>query len=112
MGDLPLPMSRRAECRASLHVCRMCLFYDTKLAKSSREPIAEPVQDKTRANFCGYFQPNPARGNASQKPANDARAAAEALFGDKPAASPAAERKDLDDWFKSLRKKISPPMRA
>jgi len=33
LGDLPIPLSRIAECRAcsaSLHVCRMCLFYDTK----------------------------------------------------------------------------------
>lgn len=60
--DEPLPLSRTAECRqcrAELHVCRMCEFYDTGKAHACREPVAEPVSDKTRANFCGWFRPRP-----------------------------------------------------
>ena len=59
LGDLPLPLSRRAECPAcdaDLHVCVMCEFYDTRVAKSCRETIAEEVKDKRRANFCDYFR--------------------------------------------------------
>ena len=58
--DVPLPLSRRAECLscgAELHVCRMCRFYDRAVANDCREPVAEPVADKTRANFCGYLEP-------------------------------------------------------
>ena len=58
LADLSLPLLRTEECRAcraELHVCRMCRFFDTGKAKSCAEPIADEVQDKTRSNFCGYF---------------------------------------------------------
>lgn len=82
--DLPLPLSRRAECPAcdaDLHVCVMCEFYDTRVAKSCREPVAEEVKDKERANFCDYF-----RARAGVQPggahaaAEDAHAKLKALF--------------------------------
>ncbi|HEY3730881.1 MAG TPA: hypothetical protein VGL28_06420 [Steroidobacteraceae bacterium] len=60
LAVLTLPLSRRDECprcRAELHVCRMCKDYDEHVAKKCREPIAEEVSDKTRANFCDYFAP-------------------------------------------------------
>jgi hypothetical protein len=83
--DLLLPVSRTAECRnchAPLHVCRQCEFYDTRVANHCREPIAEKVKDKTRANFCGYFRPAPviAAGGGEDKAAA-AQAELEALFG-------------------------------
>lgn len=56
--DQALPIGRVAECstcRASLHVCRMCELFDTRVAMSCREPVAEEVKDKERANFCEYF---------------------------------------------------------
>ena len=37
----------------------MCVDYDTSVAKSCREPIAEEVKEKDRANFCDYFKPRP-----------------------------------------------------
>ena len=105
LGDITLPLSRSAECkacRASLHVCKMCVFYDTKVAKACREPIADLVGDKTRANFCGYFQPNPKLGALKAAPTADARSVADALFGG--AGSPDAETnaawQKLDDLFK------------
>jgi|SRR6056297_856823 len=82
--DEPLPLSRTAECRhcrAELHVCRMCEFYDPAKANACREPVAEAVSDKTRANFCGWFR---------------ARAGLTAAGGD-PAAE--AARRQLDDLF-------------
>ena len=82
----PLPLARAAECpscHADLHVCRLCEFYDPALAKSCREPVADAVQDKVRANFCGYFQPRPhAFTVRDMQPVQDARNGLDALFGD------------------------------
>ena len=86
--DLPLPMSRTAECsicRVDLHVCRMCEFYDIRVAMNCREPIAADVRDKERANFCEYFA---AKAGAYNGYAGDATQAArrqlESLFGGDP----------------------------
>lgn len=85
LDDVPLPLRRRDECPAcgtDLHVCRMCEFYDPSVAKSCREPIAEEVTDKERANFCDYFRGRPgvqAAGGADDTQA--ARAKLDALFG-------------------------------
>jgi hypothetical protein len=83
--DEPLPLSRRAECRqcrAELHVCRMCIHYDARIATQCREDRAEDVTDKEHANFCDWFKP---RQNAYDPPdkarADAARAGLEALFG-------------------------------
>lgn len=86
LASLSLPFLRTEECRtcrAELHVCRMCRFYDTSKAKSCSEPVADEVQDKTRANFCGYlvaaggrFQPRGAVTDAT-------KTALESLFGSK-----------------------------
>ena len=57
---LSLPLRRLDECKAchsELHVCRMCVEYDTRVAKHCREPTAEEVRDKTEANFCDHFKP-------------------------------------------------------
>ena len=62
LDDMPMPLRRRDECPAcgaDLHVCRMCEFYDTSVAKSCREPVAEEVTDKERAQFCDYFRAQP-----------------------------------------------------
>jgi hypothetical protein len=85
LEELPLPLGRSAECKACgayLHVCRLCEFYDPRVAKSCREPIAEEVQDKERANFCDYFQARPGAFVAQDdSAARRARAEVEALFG-------------------------------
>ena len=60
LDEVPKPISRYAEClecRAELHVCRLCRFYDTSVAQDCREPMADEVKDKTRANFCEFFEP-------------------------------------------------------
>ena len=44
LDDEPLPLARTAECavcNADLHVCRLCEWYDTAVAKACREPVAE-----------------------------------------------------------------------
>jgi hypothetical protein len=85
LAEYTLPLRRIEECRscrAELHVCRMCEFYDVSVAKHCREPIADEVQDKQRANFCDYFQPTKTAYRPGDLSAADrARADLEALFG-------------------------------
>jgi hypothetical protein len=106
----PLPLARLAvcpACRADLHVCRLCIFYDPGVADRCREPVAEVVHDKERANFCGYFQPRAgAHAGSGPDPARAAKAQLEALFGASPGGEtepPSSEaeqtRRRLDDLF-------------
>ena len=84
LAALSLPLRRQDECKAcgaELHVCRLCEFYDTAVAKSCREPVAEEVKDKTRANFCDYFRPRPDAFHAESGEADRAKSDLEALFG-------------------------------
>lgn len=87
LAHLSLPLTRRDECRqcrAELHVCKLCEFYDTSKAKHCREPIADEVRDKERANFCDYFKPKPGAYSSKQLgEAERARAQLDALFGKK-----------------------------
>jgi hypothetical protein len=109
LADVTLPLRRLEECRtcsAELHVCKLCEWYSVSVAKQCREPIAEEVKDKERANFCDYFKPRPhAYAKADVTASSRARADLDALFGGgaKPAAEPtAAERAkaELDKLFK------------
>jgi hypothetical protein len=57
------------------------MFFDTAAPQQCREPVADLVSDKQRANFCGYFQINP---QACVSPVNqdaDAQRQLDALFG-------------------------------
>lgn len=115
LGDEPLPLARLAECRgcgAELHCCRLCKFYDTGVARHCREPIAEEVKEKARANFCGYFEPRPgAYTPRDEAPEEQARRELEALFGGSPPAPESSEpaapeteearaRRELDRLFR------------
>lgn len=60
----------------------MCEFYAPSVAKSCREPVAEEVADKERANFCDYFRARSgihAAGRIAE--ADAARTKLEAMFG-------------------------------
>jgi hypothetical protein len=84
--DLSLPFGRSdycPACRAELHVCRMCRFFDTSKARQCAEPVAEPVQNKERANFCGYFEPVAGRYRPTDPARDTASSALEALFAPK-----------------------------
>jgi ribosome-binding protein aMBF1 (putative translation factor) len=85
LAALTLPLRRLEECprcRAELHVCRLCVEYDTSVATRCREPTAEEVREKERANFCDFFQPRPgAYAAASTTEAERARAELDKLFG-------------------------------
>jgi hypothetical protein len=109
LAALTLPLRRLEECKAcgaELHVCRMCVDYDTTVAKSCREPIAEEVKEKERANFCDYFKPRPhayrPRDSAAEQ---QSRAALGALFGDTAGSAgsqpaPDASRTKLEELFR------------
>ena len=85
LSGLPSPFGRRDECpdcRVDLHVCQFCVFYDTSVAKHCREPIAEEVKDKERANFCDYFSVHAGRyAVVDHGPQASSRAQLESFFG-------------------------------
>ena len=84
LAEVLLPIARLAtckKCKAHLHVCRLCEYYDTRVSNSCREPIAEKVPDKKRANFCGYFQPAAKLEKADGGPVEANRETLEGLFG-------------------------------
>jgi hypothetical protein len=45
-------------CNKQTHVCRNCRFFQPGRPNDCHEPVAEPVHDKQRANFCDYFEPS------------------------------------------------------
>lgn len=104
LKSLPLPLGRLDECpvcRAPLHVCRFCQFFDANTARKCREKDAEEVIDKEKANFCDYFKPPPGPySQAAVDKAQLARAKLDALFGGeaKPESADDA-RKKLDELF-------------
>jgi ribosome-binding protein aMBF1 (putative translation factor) len=60
LSALTLPLRRLEVCKAcnaELHVCKMCIEYDTSKAKHCKEPTAEEVRKKDEANFCDHFKP-------------------------------------------------------
>lgn len=69
-------------CGKATHACRNCRFYRPGISNDCQEPVADHVADKTRANFCDYFTPNPGASadSGTRESADDLLAAAEALF--------------------------------
>ena len=86
LAEVIIPVGRTdycRACRAEVHVCRMCRFFDLSKAKHCAEPIADPVRDKERANFCGYFVPVSGRFRPPAPVADQALDALKSLFGTK-----------------------------
>lgn len=85
VADLPLPLSRLAECpkcRAYLHACRLCEFYDPRITSQCQEERAEEVRDKEHANFCDWFKPRPdAHRPRDEEKKQSAKSKLDALFG-------------------------------
>jgi len=68
-------------CGADLHCCLNCKFYDLSMSKQCREPNAELVKEKPKANFCDYFVFADARvAGASDSAGEQARRALGDLF--------------------------------
>jgi hypothetical protein len=75
-------VGRRDECpscRADVHACKNCEFYDPKVYNECRETSAEVVRERDRANYCDFFEPRKAASGGISK-AELLRAQAEALF--------------------------------
>ena len=66
------------KCSADLRCCKMCEFYDPKAYNECREPSADRILEKEKANFCDYFK----LGNKenSKKNKDDIMAQANSLF--------------------------------
>jgi len=57
-------------CKADLHCCLNCVFYERGVYNDCREGQAERVLDKSRFNFCDYFRFKVTEGKANPLPAN------------------------------------------
>ena len=72
----------RAECPScgsDAHVCLNCSHYDPGAYNQCREPQAEWVSNREKANRCEYFRPSGAW-KTSSKRTSDARAKLDSLF--------------------------------
>ncbi|MCO4753914.1 MAG: hypothetical protein KC478_05505 [Bacteriovoracaceae bacterium] len=65
-------------CRAVLRCCRMCVFYDKSSYNECKEPTADRILDKEKANFCDHYKVG--QGQNAQSEKVDILAQANALF--------------------------------
>jgi hypothetical protein len=117
-------------CRAAMHACKNCKYWDVGAHNQCREPQAAYVPDREGGNFCDYFDFKPATAkddsaaararleaafsseSAKGKkvvtpPSNDPRARLDRMFGGSGAPSKSKvvqnegdAKKGLDDLFK------------
>lgn len=66
-------------CGRDLHVCKNCRFHDPSAYNECREPNAERVSDRERANRCDYFAPGGGEAGGDD-PGGAARDQLDALF--------------------------------
>ena len=70
-------------CSSDLHCCRNCRFYDPAVSNQCREPQAEWVTEKDKANFCEFFVFSDSTGpRAAARKAPSARERFNRLFRD------------------------------
>lgn len=99
-----LPLSRLdlcPDCGVELHVCRMCRHYAPSAPEACDEDDAIEVRNKTAANFCDYFDPDPdAFDGSEQKAEQKARGELDALFGNEPRSEPGTSSEPAaDEWL-------------
>lgn len=76
-------VSRRDECSkcgADVLCCKNCEFYDPKSYNECRETSADPVREKDRSNFCGFFKVRSTDQSTAHSSKEKLFSAAEALF--------------------------------
>lgn len=77
-------ISRTSECphcSADVHCCLNCDHYDPAAHNRCREPKADWVTDREKANFCDWFRPNKLAAASKAKDTRvDARRAFDSLF--------------------------------
>lgn len=70
-----------SHCGADIHCCLNCAHYDPYAHNRCREPQAEWVSNRDKANFCDFFTPgNLALKGESKKAADNAKTAFDNLF--------------------------------
>jgi hypothetical protein len=77
------PFGRREECPRcgrDVHCCLNCRFHDPHAPNECREPQAELVLERDRANFCDFFSPKEGASGPTPDPAAEARRKLDALF--------------------------------
>jgi hypothetical protein len=67
-------------CGADLHVCRNCTLHDPGAHNQCREPNAEWVAGRERANHCEYFAAGDRGGDEAAKAAARAKSELDRLF--------------------------------
>ncbi len=74
------------DCDADTKVCRNCAHYAPTVNEQCREPAAELVAEKAKANFCEYFRPGRPQAAGAEKNQEDgsAKSSFDALFKKKP----------------------------
>lgn len=80
---LPAKLARTdscPHCQSDLHCCRNCRFYDPGFNNQCREPAAEWVADKEKANFCEFFELRDAPPMEPAASKRDTRATFDSLF--------------------------------
>ena len=84
----PVPRDSACErCGTDFRCCRNCRHWDPRCHNECRETEAELVVEKTRRNFCEYFDysTEPFAGASGKDRAAEARAKLEAVFKKSPA---------------------------
>ena len=85
----------------------MCEFFDPGVRRGCREPVAEEVSDRERANFCGYFTALTGLGPGAGDGSSQAAGAELAALFDLPSSGPVSPddageaRRRLDELFGS-----------
>ena len=67
-------------CAADLHVCLNCAHYDPSAYNECREPNAERLLDRDRANRCDYFRPGAGQEGPAEEGREQALSDLESLF--------------------------------
>jgi hypothetical protein len=67
-------------CGSDIRCCLNCDSYDPGAHNRCREPQAEWVTDREKANFCDYFKPNKRKTAGTKTATIDARSDFENLF--------------------------------
>jgi hypothetical protein len=67
-------------CGADVHCCRNCRFHDPYAPNQCREPTADYVADREKANFCDDFSLGRASSDRYATAAEESKRRLEALF--------------------------------
>jgi hypothetical protein len=80
LGNTPSRRDTCPSCGADLHSCVQCDFYAPGHYNDCREPQADRVLDREKANFCDFFRPTAGGAARTSSAKDEARAKLDALF--------------------------------